>query len=81
MGAMVSEQSEPITSREALENRLRSLEAETEGKQLERPKHWGGYLVRPISIEFWQGRPNRLHDRIRYSLQEDYNWKIERLQP
>lgn len=81
LGAMVSEQSEPITSREALENRLRSLEAETEGKQLERPKHWGGYLVRPISIEFWQGRPNRLHDRIRYSLQEDYNWKIERLQP
>lgn len=81
LGALVSEQSEPIGSREELEHRLKSLETEMEGKELERPKHWGGYLVRPTSMEFWQGRPNRLHDRIRYVLQKDLNWKIERLQP
>jgi len=81
LGAIVSNQSEVVASRGLLEEDLKSLEAEMEGKELTRPKHWGGYLVRPISLEFWQGRPNRLHDRILYSLQEDYNWKIERLQP
>jgi len=80
LGALVSNQSEVVT-REELENKLKDLENEYENKPVERPKHWGGYLVRPISIEFWQGRPNRLHDRIRYELQEDYNWKIERLAP
>ena len=81
LGAIVSDQSEVIESRELLEAKLTALEKELEGKEIERPEHWGGYLVRPISLEFWQGRPNRLHDRIRYTLQEDYNWKIERLQP
>lgn len=81
LGAVVSDQSEVIGSREALENKLAKLEKELEGKEIERPEHWGGYLVRPVSIEFWQGRPNRLHDRIRYELQEDLNWKIERLAP
>lgn len=81
LGALVSEQSEPIKSRQALEEKLIALEKELENKEIERPKHWGGYLVRPVSIEFWQGRPNRLHDRIRFSLQEDLDWKIERLQP
>ena len=81
LGAVVSDQSEVIGSREVLEKKLAELEKELEGKEIERPKHWGGYLVRPVSIEFWQGRPNRLHDRIRYELQEDLNWKIERLAP
>lgn len=81
LGAVVSNQSEVITSRSVLEGKLRQLEEDAEGETIERPKHWGGYLVRPISIEFWQGRPNRLHDRIRYSLQPNFDWKIERLAP
>ena len=81
LGAIVSNQSEVIASREMLEEKLHDLEKEYEGRQPERPPYWGGYLVRPVSLEFWQGRPNRLHDRIRYTLQEDFNWKIERLQP
>jgi len=81
LGAIISEQSEPAPSREFLEQKLKSLEAQMEGKELERPQHWGGYLVRPVSMEFWQGRPNRLHDRIRYLLNEAYDWKKERLQP
>ncbi|WP_036383443.1 pyridoxamine 5'-phosphate oxidase [Muricauda sp. MAR_2010_75] len=81
LGAVVSNQSEVIGSREVLEKELEALEKQYEGKSIERPEHWGGYLVRPISMEFWQGRPNRLHDRIRYTLQEDYDWKIERLAP
>lgn len=81
LGAIASEQSEVVSSREVLESRLKKLEKEYENKEIGRPQSWGGYLVRPVSIEFWQGRPNRLHDRIRYVLQEDYNWKIERLQP
>ncbi|KAB1070329.1 pyridoxamine 5'-phosphate oxidase [Tamlana haliotis] len=81
IGALVSNQSEVVENREVLENKLKALEDELEGKEVIRPKHWGGYLVRPVEIEFWQGRPNRLHDRIRYKLQEDYDWKIERLSP
>tara|TARA_Y100001935_G_C17282180_1_gene498144 strand:+ start:290 stop:958 length:669 start_codon:yes stop_codon:yes gene_type:complete len=81
LGALVSNQSEVVPSRAVLEQEMKKLEKKYEGKEIERPKNWGGYLVRPFSIEFWQGRPNRLHDRIRYTLQEDYNWKIERLAP
>ncbi|UBZ13104.1 pyridoxamine 5'-phosphate oxidase [Flagellimonas marinaquae] len=81
LGAVVSDQSEVVPSREFLEVKLRELEQKYDGKEVPRPEYWGGYLVRPISIEFWQGRPNRLHDRIRYSLQEDFDWKIERLAP
>ncbi|WP_036158508.1 pyridoxamine 5'-phosphate oxidase [Maribacter forsetii] len=81
LGAMVSDQSTVIDSRAVLEDQLTKLEKEYEGKEIERPDHWGGYLVRPVSIEFWQGRPNRLHDRIRYTLTNEYDWKIERLAP
>jgi pyridoxamine 5'-phosphate oxidase len=81
LGAIASDQSEVIPSREVLENRLKELERQYEGKDIPRPSNWGGYLVSPVSLEFWQGRPNRLHDRIRYTLVEEYNWKIERLAP
>ena len=81
LGSIVSQQSEVVPSREYLQEQLSSLEKEMEGKSLKRPAHWGGFLVRPISLEFWQGRPNRLHDRIRYTLEADYDWKIERLSP
>ncbi len=81
LGALISDQSEVVESRDILERKLYAAEREHEGKEIPRPPHWGGYLVRPVSIEFWQGRPNRLHDRIRYTLQEDFDWKIERLQP
>ena len=79
LGAIVSNQSEVIPSREFLEENLKELENTFENKSIPRPKHWGGYLVRPVEVEFWQGRANRLHDRIRYSVQEDYFWKKERL--
>jgi pyridoxamine 5'-phosphate oxidase len=81
LGAIVSRQSEVIPSRDALEKELEELERQYKGREIPRPSYWGGYLVRPSSIEFWQGRPNRLHDRIRYELQEDWNWRIERLAP
>jgi len=81
LGAIVSNQSEVVPSREYLENKLTELEQKFDGAEVPRPGYWGGYLVRPSSMEFWQGRPNRLHDRIRYSLQEDFDWKIERLAP
>lgn len=81
LGALVSPQSEVILNREFLENSLIQLEKEWEGKEIERPSHWGGFLVRPVEVEFWQGRPNRLHDRIRYQLQNEFDWKIDRLAP
>ncbi|MEL6304455.1 MAG: pyridoxamine 5'-phosphate oxidase [Bacteroidota bacterium] len=81
LGAMVSDQSEVISSREVLEEKLAALEQEYEGKDIPRPENWGGYIVRPVSFEFWQGRPNRLHDRIRYELKDNLDWKIERLAP
>lgn len=81
LGALVSPQSEIIPNRELLETNLLALEKEWEGKEIERPSHWGGFLVRPVEVEFWQGRPNRLHDRIRYQLQDNFDWKIDRLAP
>ncbi|WP_248722862.1 pyridoxamine 5'-phosphate oxidase [Seonamhaeicola sp. ML3] len=81
LGALVSNQSEVIENRESLEAKLTALEEKYKGIEIPRPDHWGGYLVRPVEIEFWQGRPNRLHDRVRYKLQSDYNWAIDRLSP
>ncbi len=81
LAAIASNQSSVVASREELEKSVKLLEQKYQNKPLERPKHWGGYLVRPISMEFWQGRPNRLHDRLRYTLEESFDWKIERLQP
>ncbi|WP_178988287.1 pyridoxamine 5'-phosphate oxidase [Winogradskyella schleiferi] len=81
LGAVVSNQSEVVKDRAELESKLKELESKLEGKEIERPKNWGGYIIKPVALEFWQGRPNRLHDRIRYQLQDDYNWKIERLAP
>lgn len=82
LGSMVSPQSQVIESRAYLDNKLKELEEETNDlPELKRPEHWGGYLVRPEQMEFWQGRPNRLHDRILYTLQDNFDWKTERLAP
>ncbi|MDO5980698.1 pyridoxamine 5'-phosphate oxidase [Flavivirga spongiicola] len=81
LSAIASNQSEVIENRDAIEKKLLKLEKEFEGKEITRPTSWGGYIVKPSEIEFWQGRPNRLHDRIRFTLQADYNWRIDRLSP
>ena len=81
LGAIVSNQSEVIPSRSVLEDKLKQLEKDFQGKEILRPDFWGGFLVKPVEVEFWQGRPNRLHDRIRYQLQVDFSWKIDRLSP
>ncbi len=81
LGAWVSEQSRSIESRGALDRRLRELEREYEGREIPRPPFWGGYRVEPEVIEFWQGRENRLHDRVQYRRSEDGGWERERLQP
>lgn len=78
LGAIASHQSEIISNREILEERVRNLEKEFSGKEILRPKYWGGYLVKPQEMEFWQGRPNRLHDRVRFQLQNSV-WKKDRL--
>lgn len=81
IGAIVSPQSTVIESRDWLEERYNQLQQQLAPDAIQRPAHWGGYIVKPVRIEFWQGRPSRLHDRIEYSLQEDGTWKIERLAP
>lgn len=81
LGAWASDQSAVVTSREELDLSLKTYQQQFEGKEITRPSFWGGFLVKPISIEFWQGRPNRMHDRIRYTLLEDFSWKLERLAP
>jgi pyridoxamine 5'-phosphate oxidase len=81
LGATVSNQSETILSRAYLEEKLEKLEYQYENKFIPRPSNWGGFIVEPIEIEFWQGRPNRLHDRIRYKKLENKFWAIDRLSP
>lgn len=80
LGALASEQSRVVGSREVLEGRIKNLEAEYEGRDVPRPAFWGGYRVEPEAMEFWQGRENRLHDRLVYRRGE-VGWKMERLQP
>lgn len=81
LGAWVSEQSKVIENREVLEERLAILEEQYQGMDpLPRPPHWGGYQLVPSSVEFWQGQPSRLHDRLRFKLEKD-QWKLERLAP
>ncbi|WP_312173313.1 pyridoxamine 5'-phosphate oxidase [Chryseobacterium sp.] len=81
LGAVVSPQSQEIPDREFLERKLADLEKQYENTEVPRPENWGGYLAKPYEIEFWQGRPNRLHDRIIYELINGLDWKISRLAP
>lgn len=81
LGAWVSNQSQVIDSREVLEQRQEQLTVQYEQQTIPRPPHWGGFRVVPTEIEFWQGRPSRLHDRLVYRLQVDNSWLIERLSP
>lgn len=81
IGAWASPQSTVINSREVIEENTGKYEKQFAGKTINRPGHWGGYIVIPDVIEFWQGRPNRLHDRIQYSRVEPGKWKIDRLAP
>lgn len=81
IGARISPQSQPIESRIQLMRSFVKESVKLVGQEIKRPEHWGGFAVAPTRIEFWQGRENRLHDRILYILQENGEWKIERLAP
>ena len=81
IGAWASPQSKVIASREIIETNVITTEKKFTGGEIQRPAHWGGYIIKPSVIEFWQGRPSRLHDRIQYTKLENGTWKIERLAP
>ncbi len=81
IAAVASDQSQPIAIRDLLEARVAELEAQFEGGEVPRPDTWGGFRIRPRSIEFWQGRSSRMHDRLRFSRVGDGDWTMERLQP
>jgi pyridoxamine 5'-phosphate oxidase len=81
IGAWASPQSDQIYDRGILEIRKKEFEDKFEGRDVPRPKHWGGYVLKPERIEFWQGRPSRLHDRISYTRSSFDGWKKERLAP
>lgn len=81
LGAWASEQSQVIENRQVLEQRWQELKTKYENQDIPRPPHWGGFRVVPTEIEFWQGRPSRLHDRLLYTLKDDDRWQIDRLSP
>lgn len=81
ISAYVSPQSQVINNRQWLEEEVIKAMGKYHGQTLQRPANWGGYVVRPITIEFWQGRSSRLHDRLQYTIQDDGSWLIERLAP
>jgi pyridoxamine 5'-phosphate oxidase len=81
VGAWASNQSSVLENRVELENRYKALEEKYKGKKIPRPPYWGGYLLKPVSFEFWQGQPSRLHDRITYLKGKNGKWKIQRLNP
>ncbi|MEE8462700.1 MAG: pyridoxal 5'-phosphate synthase, partial [Acidobacteriota bacterium] len=81
IGALTSSQSQVVASREVLENRFQQLLAEYEGGEIPLPSYWGGYRLSPVTIEFWQGRSDRLHDRFLYKRQPGGPWQLERLSP
>ncbi|QXV67702.1 pyridoxamine 5'-phosphate oxidase [Mucilaginibacter achroorhodeus] len=81
IGAVASPQSQEIDGREQLEARMQELEAQYADSEVPKPAHWGGYILKPRMIEFWQGRRSRLHDRIVYKKTDNKNWKIVRLAP
>ena len=81
IGAWASPQSQPIESREVIEERFKIYSEKFGDKLIERPPYWGGYVVKPIAVEFWQGRPSRLHDTIQYIKEADGSWRIQRVAP
>lgn len=81
IGAAASPQSKVLENQEVLKKRVGELITELDGSPVPRPQHWGGYCLKPIRIEFWNNVPDRLHDRLLFSLQEDGSWKMERLAP
>lgn len=81
LGAWSSQQSTVVENRAVLDEKFADMRKHFHGKEIPRPAFWGGYSLKPTMFEFWQGRPNRFHDRIAYVLNEEKNWKIERLSP
>jgi pyridoxamine 5'-phosphate oxidase len=81
LGAIASPQSQVIENRQWLDEKFKQIKKDMSAGSIQRPSNWGGYIVKPVIIEFWQGRPGRLHDRLQYTLQDSGEWIIERLAP